>query len=63
MIRILLFFVLGFVLYYVLRFFYVRLSAPKHVKPPYQRPLRLDEIEDAEFKEIQSTPKSKVPRQ
>ncbi|MCS7012598.1 MAG: hypothetical protein RMI34_03305 [Chloroherpetonaceae bacterium] len=62
MIRILLFFAIGFALYYVLRFLYVRLSAPKHVKPPYQRPLRFDEIEDAEFKEIQSTPKSKSSR-
>ncbi len=60
MLRLFFLFVLGFALYYFLRFLYSLLTMPKHVKTTRSgRPLRLDEIEDAEFKEIESTPKHK----
>lgn len=60
MLRLLFLFAVGFALYYLLRFLYSLLTMPKHVKTTRSdRPPRLDEIEDAEFKEIESTPKHK----
>ncbi|MFN3387000.1 MAG: hypothetical protein ACK42Y_10495 [Candidatus Thermochlorobacter sp.] len=57
--RLLFLFAVGFALYYLLRFLYTLLTAPKHIKTPSARAPRLDEIEEAEFKEVSSTPKSK----
>lgn len=59
MLRLLFLFAVGFALFYFLRFLYALLTAPKHIKRPSAYPPRLDEIEEAEFKEVDSAPKNK----